>query len=437
MPLGTLARPGSTFDDPASFRPLADAMPGGSDPVGAPGVTWTARASIRPCCTRRSGCTSPSWRIRLPRSPSPPPTTTGSRATVPPIPAASSGRPCCRCRIRPPRRASSGGRSASSATWRGSSGPTPAWDAPFPTRPTSRCGMWPRSSRCLSASTRAVQSVFRRSGRTARSTRSCSTRRPTRSRRCSPAPSSSHSGRSSTTRDCGFSSWNPPEGGLLSGSNAWTNRRSPSAGFAPTWRSALRSTSPGSAPSASRSTNTRCPHWRPSSARTASSGAATTRTMTPPFQARSTPSAPPWPPASPQCRCTCSGSTLAASTGFPRAVPGCPGSIDDYFTAVTAQEIDLVRALFTPDAVFESGDIRLQGLDAISGYYTSKTFTFDDFRPVPGVPNFDGTRVHVDIDVRPGRRAELGARPVRDGRHAHHRAPGQRIRRGPPQQRER
>ncbi len=33
VPLGTLARPGSTFDDPASFRPLAEAQPGGSDPV--------------------------------------------------------------------------------------------------------------------------------------------------------------------------------------------------------------------------------------------------------------------------------------------------------------------------------------------------------------------------------------------------------------------
>ena len=92
---------------------------------------------------------------------------------------------------------------------------------------------------------------------------------------------------------------------------------------------------------------------------------------------------------------------------LPSRRSGLPGLIDDYFTAVTAQEIDLVRALFTPDAVFESGDTRLEGLDAISGYYTSKTFTFDDFRPVPGVPNFDGTRVHVDIDV------DLGARRTR------------------------
>ena len=33
VPLGNLTRPGSTFDDPASFRPLADAQPGGSDPA--------------------------------------------------------------------------------------------------------------------------------------------------------------------------------------------------------------------------------------------------------------------------------------------------------------------------------------------------------------------------------------------------------------------
>ncbi len=33
VPLGSLARPGSTFDDPTTFRPLADAQPGGADPV--------------------------------------------------------------------------------------------------------------------------------------------------------------------------------------------------------------------------------------------------------------------------------------------------------------------------------------------------------------------------------------------------------------------
>jgi hypothetical protein len=88
--------------------------------------------------------------------------------------------------------------------------------------------------------------------------------------------------------------------------------------------------------------------------------------------------------------------------GLPSRHDGLPGLLDDYFTAVTAQEIDLVRALFTEDAVFESGDVRLHGLNAISGYYLDKTFTHDDFRPAPRTPTFEGSRIEVDIDVRLG-----------------------------------
>jgi predicted TIM-barrel fold metal-dependent hydrolase len=88
--------------------------------------------------------------------------------------------------------------------------------------------------------------------------------------------------------------------------------------------------------------------------------------------------------------------------GLPSRHDGLPGLLDDYFTAVTAQEIDLVRALFADDAVFESGDIRLQGLDAICGYYLANTFTYTDFRPAPRTPTFEGTRMEVDIDVHLG-----------------------------------
>jgi predicted TIM-barrel fold metal-dependent hydrolase len=88
--------------------------------------------------------------------------------------------------------------------------------------------------------------------------------------------------------------------------------------------------------------------------------------------------------------------------GLPARNDGLPGLLDEYFTAVTAQEIDLVRALFADDAVFESGDIRLQGLDAICGYYLANTFTYADFRPAPRTPTFDGTRMEVDIDVHLG-----------------------------------
>ena len=88
--------------------------------------------------------------------------------------------------------------------------------------------------------------------------------------------------------------------------------------------------------------------------------------------------------------------------GLPSRHEGLPGLLEEYFTAVTAQEIDFVRALFAHDAVFESGDVRLQGLDAICGYYLDKTFTYEDFRPAPGTPTFEGTRMEVDIDVRLG-----------------------------------
>ena len=47
----------------------------------------------------------------------------------------------------------------------------------------------------------------------------------------------------------------------------------------------------------------------------------------------------------------CSGSTPAGSTASRPRHSGLPGLIDDYFAAVTAQDIDALRALFAPDAV--------------------------------------------------------------------------------------
>ncbi len=87
---------------------------------------------------------------------------------------------------------------------------------------------------------------------------------------------------------------------------------------------------------------------------------------------------------------------------LPRRREGVTGLIDDYFAAVTAQDIELVRALFAPHAVFQSGDVRLEGIDAICGYYLSRTFTFPDFRPAPGPVRVDGMLAHVDIAVRLG-----------------------------------
>ena len=81
---------------------------------------------------------------------------------------------------------------------------------------------------------------------------------------------------------------------------------------------------------------------------------------------------------------------------------GAAATIADYFAAVTAHDVDLLRSLFTPDARFDvDGDVR-HGHDQILAYYTERTFTFDDFRPTPLPLEVEGSTVTVDIDVHIG-----------------------------------
>jgi uncharacterized protein len=87
---------------------------------------------------------------------------------------------------------------------------------------------------------------------------------------------------------------------------------------------------------------------------------------------------------------------------LPSHLSGPAAVMDDYFSAVTAQDIDLLAGLFTPDAVLQSGDTRLEGRPAVLGYYQANTFTFEDFRPQPGPLEIDGQRVTVDLQVRLG-----------------------------------
>ena len=63
---------------------------------------------------------------------------------------------------------------------------------------------------------------------------------------------------------------------------------------------------------------------------------------------------------------------------LPARHAGPAGLVDDYFTAVTAQDTGLVRALFAPGRRLRRRRRRAaQGRDAICGYYTEHTFTFD------------------------------------------------------------
>ncbi len=88
--------------------------------------------------------------------------------------------------------------------------------------------------------------------------------------------------------------------------------------------------------------------------------------------------------------------------GLPSRRDGLAGLIDDYFTAVTARDPELLRRAFAPDATFDvDGDLR-RGHEEILAYYTEYTFVFEDFRPDPAPLQIDGSTVTVDIDVHLG-----------------------------------
>ncbi len=137
VPLGTLARPGSAFDDPASFRALADAQPGGSDPVArladmdAEGID---QAVLYPSIGLYfCGCRGPGGGRRAGRAP----TTTGWPAYCAADPRRLFGAAMLPLQDPAAAATSCGGPSPSWGSGRASCGPTPAWAARCPTAPTT------------------------------------------------------------------------------------------------------------------------------------------------------------------------------------------------------------------------------------------------------------------------------------------------------------
>ena len=87
---------------------------------------------------------------------------------------------------------------------------------------------------------------------------------------------------------------------------------------------------------------------------------------------------------------------------LPPRQTGAAGIVGEYFAAVTAQDPGRLRRLFAADGVLDvDGDVR-RGHDEVLSYYTERTFVYEDFRPSPGPLQVEGTTVTVDIDVHLG-----------------------------------
>jgi ketosteroid isomerase-like protein len=87
---------------------------------------------------------------------------------------------------------------------------------------------------------------------------------------------------------------------------------------------------------------------------------------------------------------------------LPNHLEGPAALVNDYFAAVTAQDIDLLRSLYTPSASLIIDGTPHEGMDAVLDYYRRNAFTFEDFRPVPGPLEIEGTTASVNIELHIG-----------------------------------
>jgi uncharacterized protein len=87
---------------------------------------------------------------------------------------------------------------------------------------------------------------------------------------------------------------------------------------------------------------------------------------------------------------------------LPSRRSGVAGLVDDYFAAVTAQDRVFLARLFASDAVLDVDGERRVGHQDVLAYYAEHTFTYEDFRPSPGELSIEGSSVTVDIDVHLG-----------------------------------
>jgi predicted TIM-barrel fold metal-dependent hydrolase len=87
---------------------------------------------------------------------------------------------------------------------------------------------------------------------------------------------------------------------------------------------------------------------------------------------------------------------------LPNHLEGPAALVNDYFAAVTAQDIDLLRTLYAPSSSLIIDGTPYEGINAVLDYYRRNAFTFEDFRPVPGPLEIEGSTASVDIELHLG-----------------------------------
>ncbi len=395
VPLGTLARPGSTFDDPASL-PTLGRRPARRLATRWPAwTTWTARASTRPCCTRPSGCTSaaindPAAAVAWPRAYNdwlawllrrrPTPAVRGRHAAA----AGSGGRgaraPPRRRRARPP--------------WPASSGPTPAWAARCRTTPTT--SVWDAAEELgVPIGIHEGSSVIVPDSRVGPPLQSpdppCGVPllrgdaglRPTDRLRHTRAPSGA------ALRLPGVLA----AGGRRSGSSAWTSRRSRSVASAPT----CARPSEYFARQCAISFEVDEQHVA-GPGRRSSGGDRIVWGSDYPHHDATFPGAvdairPPWRPARPPPRSTCWASTPAGCTGSRRTRRRGRAAPRLLHRRDGAGHRPRAGAVRTTTPCSRAATCGCRGSTTSAATTARNTFTYEDFRPAPGTPTFEGTRI--------------------------------------------
>ncbi len=86
--------------------------------------------------------------------------------------------------------------------------------------------------------------------------------------------------------------------------------------------------------------------------------------------------------------------------GLPPRLTGADAVTADYYLAVTMRDTDALRRLFARDAVLDTQGTVYEGIEAITRFYDEGAFKFADLLPHPGPLRMDNDQIVVATDLR-------------------------------------